>query len=127
MLEIPDEVKAQMGTGQLVIELEVDTRQAEGWEEEVQYLVGHGFRGVHRKPLPWRDAKEYCIKQGGKLASVKSKWELDQVNSITSTSVWLGGTDVEKEGEWKWSDGSSFGFTNWGVYSNYGNLGLSFN
>ena len=126
VLEIPDEVKMQIGAGRLVIELEVDIRQAEDWEEEVQYLAGHGYRKQHGT-LSWERANAYCKDQGKNLASVKSKWELDQVNSITSTSVWLGGTDVEKEGEWKWSDGSSFGFTNWGVYSNYGNLGLSFN
>ena len=35
VLEIPDDLRAKMGVGNFVIELEVDTRDAEDWEEEV--------------------------------------------------------------------------------------------
>ncbi|XP_056336623.1 ladderlectin-like [Danio aesculapii] len=31
----------------------------------------------------------------------------------SSTRCWIGGHDGEQDGQWLWSDGSSFGYTNW--------------
>ena len=114
VLEIPDDLKDQMASGTLVIELEVDIRQAEGWKEEVHFLKGHGYT----RPFPvknWEGAKAHCESEGKRLAAVLSEWEQKQVDSLTSPSIerWLGGTDVEQEGEWKWTDGSPFRFTRW--------------
>ena len=30
-------------------------------------------------------------------------------------NIWIGGSDKNSEGLWRWSDGSTWGFTNWGM------------
>ena len=35
VLELPDDIKEQVGSGSLIIDLEVDTREDEGWTEQV--------------------------------------------------------------------------------------------
>ena len=63
----------------------------------------------------WAGAERFC-KVGGHLASVTSKevheYMLDRVGE-TKTKVWIGLTDAENEGVWKWEDGSPFNFTGW--------------
>ena len=75
----------------------------------------------------WREAEEYCNQIGGHLAFVKNeeidKYIRSKVGQIPDkdhdfynhpTYPWIGGTDQEQEGNWKWSDGSPFNFTKWG-------------
>ena len=64
VLELPNNLKDQMvGGGTLVIELEVDTRQAEGWKEEVHYLEGHGYNMNKSPPRTWEDARHTSPKK----------------------------------------------------------------
>ena len=67
----------------------------------------------------WRKADEYCMKEGGHLASVtnikihnyiQSKVTIGQID----TYFWIGGTDQAQEGDWRWTDGSPWTFTMWG-------------
>ena len=37
VLELPEDIKDQVGSGSLVIELEGDIREKEGWQEQVKY------------------------------------------------------------------------------------------
>lgn len=114
VLEIPDDLKDEMLGGTLVIELEVDIRQVKGWKEEVLYMEGHGYN-FYKSLKTWDDARTSCESKGMKLATVNSKWEQEQVDRITpgNDEAWLGGTDSDQEGEWKWIDGSPVTFTKW--------------
>jgi hypothetical protein len=59
--------------------------------------------------LPWSDAKERCANMGGFLAMPKTNREVEYLSRLTKqigTNVWLGGTDEEQEGVWKWIDGT---------------------
>ena len=68
-------------------------------------------------PIDWRKAKEYCEGQGGHLATVSNRSENDFLKEFIAkgdkNSYWLGGTDEEVEGEWKWITGEKFLFTDW--------------
>merc|ERR1712037_148526 len=65
----------------------------------------------------WDEAEEFCKGEGAHLASVTSEAneyieaELKQGNR----HLLIGGSDKESEGTWKWSDGSTWEFTNWGT------------
>ncbi|KAK9960245.1 hypothetical protein ABG768_010320 [Culter alburnus] len=49
------------------------------------------------------------------LASVHSKLENDFLLSLvpSSTLAWVGAHDGEQEGQWLWSDGIAYDYTNW--------------
>ena len=66
-------------------------------------------------PMSWHAAKEYCEKLGGHLATAttesENKFIYDQFGR--DHVVWLGATDEEEEGTWKWITGEPWEFQNW--------------
>jgi len=66
----------------------------------------------------WTEAEANSVKLGGHLTAISSKSENDfiwQIAKLNSDPIctWIGGTDQEKEGIWKWSTGESWAYTNW--------------
>ena len=127
VLELPDDIKEQVGSGLLVIELEVDTREEREWTEQVSYRVGNAsepgitwqhFYTLHTMPLTWTEAEAECQRRGGHLASMTSEEEDTEMFRIIasdeffhSDEFWLGGR--KKLGEWSWSDNSTWGYNKW--------------
>ena len=62
--------------------------------------------------VTWDEAEEFCASQGGHLVSVTSKsvndYLVEEKNKYGITTIWIGGSDKEEEGVWKWLDCSSF-------------------
>ena len=134
VLEFPEDLEKELDEGSLVIELEVDTREEEGWQETVEvtegprYLQSQGERS-------WAAARQHCVEWGGDLASVHSEWEHQEINRIRSKKtgkpdhhLWLGGTTQDKRlwtkgvcggscwgtpGAWQWTDESPWDFSRW--------------
>merc|ERR1712126_266285 len=77
----------------------------------------------------WILARENCqrMNPGADLASSNSKAEnefllkLSEGETINTKGGWLGGSDSHMEGEWVWTDGSSFNYTNWHT-SHFGDM-----
>ena len=65
----------------------------------------------------WTDAEEFCQQEGGNLVSVTSEAINEHIYKEKKRRdlswLWLGGSDQEKEGVWKWSDESPWEFKNW--------------
>lgn len=78
---------------------------------------GHYYQ-VYDNSMTWTEAKEYCEKLGGHLVTITTADEQSFVESIikngTKSCYWLGGTDEEAEGNWKWITGEAFSYTHWG-------------
>ncbi|VVC24984.1 Hypothetical protein CINCED_3A003560 [Cinara cedri] len=71
--------------------------------------------------LDWQDAEDYCVQGGGHLASIdnhRTQMLVDTVliNSPSysdNTAYWIGATDMNNEGFFKWTDSSPFTYSNW--------------
>ena len=76
----------------------------------------------------WDDAKEYCRKLSSNeliydLISIQSEeehvfmiennWSDVYAKWKAQFAIWIGLNDVEKEGQWKWSDGQNLICTRW--------------
>ena len=136
ILELPNNLPEQISSGSLIINLEVDIREEEGWQEDIVYWRGpkyklYGSDIEFSKHKTWSDAEAHCQKRGGHLASVLTKAEQKEIETVAAgNNVWIGGTDLEQEGVWQWSDGTQWGFTNWQPprwSTIYGNQGVSYN
>ena len=60
------------------------------------------------------EAQKRCEKMGGNLACPSTETENQFIHQfVGKMPVWLGGSDQETEGEWKWKTGEPFNFTQW--------------
>ncbi|XP_039274008.2 C-type lectin domain family 4 member E-like [Styela clava] len=82
------------------------SRLDEGWA-----VAGNQYRYlVSRKGMTWSDADELCKSMGASLATVGIRdeviFEYLHKNFLPQgESMWVGLTDIENEGSWKWTDG----------------------
>lgn len=65
----------------------------------------------------WAQAKNSCASLGAHLATISDQAENDFIfNKIFSGFVdgaWIGGSDAQTEGTWKWITGEQWSYTNW--------------
>ena len=61
VLELPEDIKDQVGSGSLIVELEVDTREETGWFEEVALTPNFTLHTTVKK---WTEAESICQTQG---------------------------------------------------------------
>ena len=64
----------------------------------------------------WTEAEDFCQRKGAHLASVTSAAINDYVlkgKGKRSMPLWIGGSDLEVNGVWKWADCSVWDFTLW--------------
>ena len=114
IINFPENVGELLGSGSLVIQLEVDTREEQGWQEQVRYREGHSYKLYWDWTPSWSAAEAHCQKEGGHLASVLTEEEQEEVRLVAEgQEVWLGGSDQEQEGVWQWADGSPWYFNKW--------------
>ncbi|XP_063402026.1 C-type lectin domain family 17, member A-like [Mytilus trossulus] len=85
-----------------------------GWtqfEQSCYYssaIIGNVFQVRHRHKH-WFGAQAECEGKGAKLAEVNTESELQFVRQLAQKrhkSVWIGGTDGDKEGQWMWASGT---------------------
>uniref|UniRef100_A0A8C1C6P6 C-type lectin domain-containing protein n=1 Tax=Cyprinus carpio carpio TaxID=630221 RepID=A0A8C1C6P6_CYPCA len=64
----------------------------------------------------WITAEKNCIDQHANLASVHNEQENNFLMGLlpsTTTRCWLGVQDAVEEGQWLWSDGTPYDYSNW--------------
>ena len=118
---IPSEV---ILTGETNIIEVIGLESLPSYLENASYYDGRFYKLVD-EPMSWTEARRTCGEQNGHLATVSSKEEQDFINSLieeqgTLYHYWLGATDEDTEGDWKWvtgesvpMPGDSWGYENW--------------
>ena len=105
----------------LVVEVTSDL----SWLAELVVGQGNSFPGqllparrlmlYTDQELDWAAAESFCVASGGHLASVHSLQDLEELAELLRRNnagrAWIGGTDLEVEGQWKWTDDTEFNFT----------------
>uniref|UniRef100_A0A8B9BIN9 Macrophage mannose receptor 1 n=1 Tax=Anser brachyrhynchus TaxID=132585 RepID=A0A8B9BIN9_9AVES len=92
--------------------LKADPACLKGWERHgfYCYLVGH-------TPLTFSEAKKTCERSGGYLTSIADRYEQAYLTSFVGLSsekyFWIGLTDTEEQGIFKWVTGEGVFYTNW--------------
>ncbi|NXT10999.1 MRC1 protein, partial [Prunella fulvescens] len=96
-------------------------------EAEVTYpgcqkgWMKHGFYcySLVQLPTTFSDAKKVCEENKGYLATVRDRYEQAFLTSITGFKpekyFWIGLSDVEEQGTFKWASGDPVTFTHWNV------------
>ena len=75
---------------------------------------GHDYLMVKEK-MTWENAEAFCEQLGGHLVTIttKEEYEFARKLQLSNGHIWIGFTDKEKEGDWKWVTGEAATFTNW--------------
>lgn len=84
---------------------------------ELQYN-GHKYAFFDNSyNLDWSELKQYCELLGGYLACITSSAENDvlagEASRLGLDDYFIGGSDAEKEGSWKWVTGEPWSYTKW--------------
>lgn len=110
--------------------LERDSLVSQGWKHEgvawygvktlpnnvVQYN-GHHYYIYADVCSTWEEAKSYCESLGGHLAIINDEAEntflFDLMKKMGYVNAYFGLFDLNKNGDWKWIDGSTPKYLNW--------------
>ncbi|XP_040892220.1 CD209 antigen-like protein C isoform X3 [Toxotes jaculatrix] len=60
----------------------------------------------------WQESRNYCLQEGADLMIINSKEEQDFAEQVKGR-MWIGLTDRETEGTWKWVDGTPLTISFW--------------
>ena len=104
VLQFPENLADQVGSGSLIIEIAADTQVVEGWEEYVEFGENDKYMVEHTL-LKWQDAEANCQDKGGDLASVKSEGERQEIEQRVGVGEALGfyvGGTLDDDGTWHW-------------------------
>ena len=116
VIELPHNITAMV----VDIDVTIPDNQRESGVEAL--MAGNPKLEYNSKSMNWTSAEAFCMSKGGHLASVTSPHSLYKLHTfiaekdIRESHLWLGGTDLEEEGNWRWSDGSKWStwMDNWG-------------
>ncbi len=116
MKKITSIIMALMTVAMLFTALSFSASAASVVPSGAKEYKGHTYY-VYKSDYTWAQAKKACEKKGGHLVTITSAKENEFVRDLISKTnisrAWLGASDSEKEGTWKWVTGEKFSFSSW--------------
>ncbi|XP_078594587.1 uncharacterized protein LOC144872390 isoform X2 [Branchiostoma floridae x Branchiostoma japonicum] len=106
---------------------EKGTMQTKGFWGQIKHSCTAGYMLLHQKcyklsteKANFRDAQSVCEKEGGRLATIPNKYTnnylLSKIRHLQGykDGYWIGLNDIENEGTFVWSDGSTLqAYSDW--------------
>ncbi|XP_051763535.1 C-type lectin domain family 4 member M-like isoform X2 [Ctenopharyngodon idella] len=72
------------------------------------FIYQSSFYYMSAEKKSWTDSRRHCTERGADLITINNREEQEFVKTISgNTGVWIGLTDSDVEGRWKWVDGSN--------------------
>ncbi|XP_057184492.1 CD209 antigen-like protein C [Triplophysa rosa] len=72
------------------------------------------FYFISSEKKSWSESRSYCRERGTNLVIINNRKEQDFVKKISGTErLWIGLSDSDEEGRWKWVDGSTLTYSFW--------------
>lgn len=62
--------------------------------------------------MTWNLSREFCLQRGADLTVINSRAEQDFAGKF-KRAVWIGLTEPESDGRWRWVDGTPFSESYW--------------
>lgn len=76
---------------------------------------GHVYKITHSQPI--KNAMEQAKNEGAYLVAINDENEQKWLNYVFGNGwFWIGLSDAEEEGKWKWQNGEPLNYTNWAPY-----------
>lgn len=96
------------------------------WEQNYLPAKTFSYNGnvyeIYPQTFSWEDADKICKTYGGHLATITDSDELNAIignfDETMPYGLWIGLTDKESEGQFKWVTGEEFSFSNWDTTGN---------
>ena len=71
------------------------------------YFVGSGLK------MSFQSAVTYCKNKGGIIVEPTNSLEQSALANLMGGYFWIGATDADSEGNFKWMSGTPWTFSNW--------------
>ncbi|XP_067249316.1 asialoglycoprotein receptor 1-like [Chanodichthys erythropterus] len=87
-----------------------------------EYIYQSSLYFISTEKKNWTESRRYCTERGADLIIINNREEQEFVKKISGDAgVWIGLTDSDVEGRWKWVDGTNMtsGFWNSGDPSGF--------
>ncbi|MCP4247768.1 MAG: peptidoglycan DD-metalloendopeptidase family protein [bacterium] len=96
----------------------VPTWESSGAPDDASLFRGHSYRYYGHK-LDWGSARRVCERLGGHLVTITSRREDGFVAGLVPElgrfdRCWIGLSDAERHGVWRWVTGEPFQYADWG-------------
>ena len=102
-------------TGPSLSEMYIIMRNAPDLSRAAKF-GGHHYEVFYER-LSWHEAANKCENLGGHLCTITSAEENKFVTGLANPDrnfcYWLGASDEQTEGKWRWVTGEAFSFTQW--------------